>query len=384
MPRRRLTGLLAMACAALALGGCNANVSGTQSLAPAATASFAGGPDGAALPSAIPVSSAGIAGSVSAAAQPEAASQAANVEVASTFRAPQAVPEPAPRPDLGDRVQVASAQPAAGVAQPAAPQSALVAAPVAAPAAPAPSEGTTQVAQSAAQPAVQPRRPAGLFSFFGGTAADPAAGPQVDTSQRTAYASMAPASDAPSPATRASLAAYERREAGDEPADEAPQPGKPQQKINFTYTPAVIEVNGVTNDAPTPSSRPPSLLRPVAAVANTFGTLATGGAYGGRRWRPAYPHVVTHCFPPTLRRALDTIGDHFNAEVQVTSGMRANGRRRSMHRSCAAADIRVVGVSPGTVARFAGSVPGINGIGTYRRVAVTHIDTRANRMAWRY
>lgn len=386
-----MTGLLAVACAALALAGCNANVSGTQALAPDATANFAGGPAGSALPSAIPASSAQIAGSVAAATGPAPAPGTVVVEVAATFRAPDTVPEPVPRPDLGDRVQLAATQPAAtattttAATAASAPTSANPASPNPASATPASSnEGVTQVAQAPARPVVQPRRPAGLFGLFGAAPADPAAGPQDEAGQRTAYASVAPATDAR--AQRASLAAYERREAGDEPPDTPAAAGKPQQKINFTYTPAVIEVNGVTNEAPTPSSssRPPALLRPVAAIANTFGTIASGGAYGGRRWRPAYPHVVTHCFSPTLRRALDVIGDHFNADVLVTSGMRANGRRRSMHRSCAAADIKVVGVNPGLVARYARSVPGINGVGTYRRVAVTHVDTRANRMAWRY
>ena len=68
----------------------------------------------------------------------------------------------------------------------------------------------------------------------------------------------------------------------------------------------------------------------------------------------------------------------------VTSGKRDNGRRGSLHRYCKAADIRVVGVSPGEVARVARNIPGVNGVGTYRRVSVTHIDVRAERFAWRW
>lgn len=102
------------------------------------------------------------------------------------------------------------------------------------------------------------------------------------------------------------------------------------------------------------------------------------------RWRPAYDNVNTDCFPATLRNALDQLATHFKSEVLVTSGKRERGRRGSMHRSCKAADIRVVGVSPGEVARVARTIPGINGVGTYRRVAVTHVDVRAERFAWRW
>ena len=105
---------------------------------------------------------------------------------------------------------------------------------------------------------------------------------------------------------------------------------------------------------------------------------------GGQRWVAAYPNVETDCFPIDLRNALDTIASHFGKTVEVTSGYRNRGRRHSLHRSCMAADIRVAGVSPGTVASYAKTVPGINGVGTYHWVAVTHVDTRAERFAWRY
>ncbi|MDP4594050.1 MAG: D-Ala-D-Ala carboxypeptidase family metallohydrolase, partial [Beijerinckiaceae bacterium] len=66
------------------------------------------------------------------------------------------------------------------------------------------------------------------------------------------------------------------------------------------------------------------------------------------------------------------------------SGHRTRGRRRSMHRFCKAADIRVAGVRPSQLARFARTIPGINGVGTYRRKSIVHIDTRLQEMVWRY
>ena len=160
----------------------------------------------------------------------------------------------------------------------------------------------------------------------------------------------APAPDGtPSSAQARSIAAYERAEAG------------------------------VGND--------PAETATVAAAAAPTGVGSNGAAFGkgdGQRWNAAYPNVETDCFPADLRKALDTIADHFGAPVEVTSGYRDRGRRHSLHRSCMAADIRVAGVSPGTVARYARTVPGINGVGTYHWVAVTHIDIRAQHFAWRY
>jgi hypothetical protein len=149
----------------------------------------------------------------------------------------------------------------------------------------------------------------------------------------------------------ASLTAYEFKTAG------VPLPTGGLRPENATFTPANFEIAGAP--APRPSA-------------------------GGQRWRAAYDTVETDCFPPELRRALDQIAAHFDSEVLVTSGMRERGRRGSLHRACKAADIRVAGVSPGEVARVARKIPGVNGVGTYRRVAVTHIDVRDERFAWRW
>ncbi len=152
-------------------------------------------------------------------------------------------------------------------------------------------------------------------------------------------------------AEAASLGAYEFKTAG------APLPEGALRATNIAYAPAQFELAGVASSI---------------------------GRMGGVRWRAAYDDVRTDCFPETLRKALDQIAAHFKSEVLVTSGKRDNGRRGSLHRSCKAADISVVGVSPGEVARVARNIPGVNGVGTYRRVSVTHIDVRAERFAWRW
>jgi hypothetical protein len=160
-----------------------------------------------------------------------------------------------------------------------------------------------------------------------------------------------PAAQAMVRAEGASLGAYEFKTAG------VPLPAGGLRAETVSFTPANFEVAGA----------------PVR-----------GASAGGQKWRAAYDSVETDCFPDDLRRALDKIAAHFNSEVLVTSGMRERGRRGSLHRSCKAADIRVVGVSPGEVARVARNIPGVNGVGTYRRVAVTHIDVRQERFAWRW
>ncbi len=176
---------------------------------------------------------------------------------------------------------------------------------------------------------------------------------RTDATGSTPAMTNAPPSPTMARAQAASLGAYEFKTAG----VSLPEGGL--RATNIAYAPAQFELAGVK---PNP----------------------VGGGGGGLRWRAAYDNVQTDCFPETLRRALDQLAAHFNSEVLVTSGKRDRGRRGSMHRACKAADVRVVGVSPGEVARVARTIPGINGVGTYRRVAVTHIDVRAERFAWRW
>ncbi len=166
-----------------------------------------------------------------------------------------------------------------------------------------------------------------------------------------------------------SLAAYEQYEAG-VPSEEA----SPRMD-GFVYTPVSFEVAGAPPAAE-------SAVQPNLRGAAGNGALLEQS--GARRWRAAYDNVETNCFPHSLRRALDTIGKHFGGEVLVTSGARDRGRRGSLHRSCKAADVRIAGVSPKAIAEFARTVPGVNGVGTYRWVAVTHVDVRDERFAWRW
>jgi len=191
-----------------------------------------------------------------------------------------------------------------------------------------------------------------------------------------AYASspqVAAAEPAAEPAAQArSIAAYERVEAG---IDIDPAEAARVQLASVTAT-----------GLPLQGTSAAAAVSPLRTGLSSNGIPFNDGNKkgGGQRWVAAYPNVETDCFPIDLRNALDTIAKHFGTTVEVTSGYRNRGRRHSLHRSCMAADIRVAGVSPGTVASYAKTVPGINGVGTYHWVSVTHVDTRAERFAWRY
>jgi len=97
----------------------------------------------------------------------------------------------------------------------------------------------------------------------------------------------------------------------------------------------------------------------------------------------AYSYTQVGCFPESLKTALNEIAAHYNKPVEVASGHRANGRRGSMHRHCMAADIRIEGVDPMALATYAKTVPGINGVGSYRSTDLIHVDVRQEQFAWR-
>jgi hypothetical protein len=206
---------------------------------------------------------------------------------------------------------------------------------------------------------------------FGDRVEVAAAVPTALPANVAAYASSPQAVAEPAAQAR-SIAAYERVEAGVDidPAEEA--------RVQVASVPASSVFPG--------GPRASDATSPLRSGLSSNGIPFNDGSKksSGQRWVAAYPNVETDCFPADLRNALDTIASHFGTTVEVTSGYRNRGRRHSLHRSCMAADIRVAGVSPGTVASYAKTVPGVNGVGTYHWVAVTHVDTRAERFAWRY
>jgi Uncharacterized protein conserved in bacteria len=90
--------------------------------------------------------------------------------------------------------------------------------------------------------------------------------------------------------------------------------------------------------------------------------------------------VRTECFPAELKAILHSIHAKFGVQPVVTSGHRPRAGK-SQHSSCKAADIRVPGVSASSVAKYARSIRGVGGVGTYggKRSGIVHVDVGARR-----
>lgn len=86
-----------------------------------------------------------------------------------------------------------------------------------------------------------------------------------------------------------------------------------------------------------------------------------------------------------LLNHLDTIREHFDARVDISSGNRCathneavGGVSSSFHLRGRAADITVLGIPPSVVAELARQL-GISGVGDYE--TFTHVDSRSNGLA---
>jgi len=99
----------------------------------------------------------------------------------------------------------------------------------------------------------------------------------------------------------------------------------------------------------------------------------------------AHKGVQTACLNPLLVSLLGTIQNHYKRPVVVTSGYRSpahnrrvHGAKRSLHMSCAAADIKVSGVHKSELARFVRALPNRGGVGTYCN-QIIHVDVGTRR-----
>lgn len=103
---------------------------------------------------------------------------------------------------------------------------------------------------------------------------------------------------------------------------------------------------------------------------------------GGDPFTAQTPRVSTDCFPKELEAVLRKLHRRFGKKPIVTSGHRPRSGR-SQHSSCRAADIRIPGVKPSTIAGYARTIDGIGGVGTYRRTSIVHVDVGPRR-DWRH
>ncbi len=89
---------------------------------------------------------------------------------------------------------------------------------------------------------------------------------------------------------------------------------------------------------------------------------------------------------PRLRYLLTKVRSHYGRSIVVTSGCRSyrhnrriGGAKRSMHLKCMAADIKVSGVSKGSLRRYVASMAGRGGVGTYCGRSIVHLDVGPRR-----
>ena len=83
---------------------------------------------------------------------------------------------------------------------------------------------------------------------------------------------------------------------------------------------------------------------------------------------------------------LQNIRDHFGTAVTINSAYRTaeyntkvGGGKNSLHLQGSAADIKIAGVSPWEIAKYAETI-GVRGIGVYN--TFVHVDTRASKYYW--
>ena len=96
--------------------------------------------------------------------------------------------------------------------------------------------------------------------------------------------------------------------------------------------------------------------------------------------------VDVACIKPQLVRMLKKLESHYGRSVVVTSGYRSPGYNRrvrgaknSLHMYCAAVDIQIAGVGKWELAKYARSMPGRGGVGTYCHTNSVHIDIGPDR-----
>ncbi len=102
--------------------------------------------------------------------------------------------------------------------------------------------------------------------------------------------------------------------------------------------------------------------------------------------RTHHDKVQVSCLKPQLVSMIKRLESHYRKPVVITSGYRSpshnrsvSGAKRSLHMSCAAADLQIPGVSKWEIARQVRTWPGRGGVGTYCHTESVHIDVGPER-----
>lgn len=243
-----------------------------------------------------------------------------------------------------------------------------------------PSEPEQAPAQETAQ-ATQPEKPVQVTSLFGGT---PKNANAFATPQRPATT-----------ASQGSIARLFADDAGNARSDRTENKklavAKPVSaaKHAYNYTLPGVRANGgfeikhrnsMGDDSDIDANEDDEFPAVTLASAPGLARLAPNGLKVQRET------VDVACLKPQLVSMLRTMERHFRRPVMVTSGYRSpsynrkvNGARKSMHMICAAADIQIEGVSKWEIARFARSMSGRGGVGTYCHTKSVHVDIGPER-----
>jgi len=94
-------------------------------------------------------------------------------------------------------------------------------------------------------------------------------------------------------------------------------------------------------------------------------------------YAPQTHKVAMGCFPTKLQVILAKLNHKYGKKVIITSGYRPHAGH-SQHAFCKAADIRIPGVKGTEIAKFARSIEGIGGVGTYCS-GIVHVDVGPRR-----
>ncbi len=287
--------------------------------------------------------------------------------------------------------QTASAQQADTAAKPAPGSAAVIAATVTEqPAAVAEGDGgqqTQQQAFAASEPQPE-KKPSNLMaSLFGTSKPEKPAEAAVET---VAEEKAAEAKPVPQPKVE--------EESEQKVALLDPQEGKQPRKIIKT-----ISEGSTTSAAALPGVRsdPDDLFEIThrtsieddtnVDITEEDGSYQVASAAGLARLAPnglrtQHSGVDVQCLKPALVRMLKTIERKYGRPVVITSGYRSpaynrkvRGARKSLHMYCAAADIRVSGVSKWALASYLRSVSGRGGVGTYCHTDSVHVDIGPER-----
>jgi hypothetical protein len=89
----------------------------------------------------------------------------------------------------------------------------------------------------------------------------------------------------------------------------------------------------------------------------------------------------TDCFPDELVDLIAALTGEIGP-IEITSGHR-KGRGRSLHHHCKAVDFRPLNVSNQQALAVMRTLPGVGGIGSYRRNDILHMDI-GKRREWRF